>query len=563
VKKLLFSLFALVAFLAGQAQVSAQTMKPVVVVSLAGYDELMSDVDFLGQITGIPMLSAQMAEEGLKQITQGQGLKGLDKKKPWGGVLLSDGGFNFKFLVFVPVSDVKGLVEVFAGPPFGFSAKDVGDGVVEVQGPVPQPGFAKTQGGYTFFAQEAAHLADLPKDPEALLSGLNKEYDFAVRAFVQNVPQAFRDQILGGLKMGMQFSLQQPNPGEDPQAFALRKQLVEQQLTQLETLFKELDTFTIGAKIDGAAKTANLDIGVTVAAGSEMAKQLAKIGEVQTDHAGFLLPDAAVNMTAVGVVSPQEIEQANTMIKSLGEQAKNEIDKDVSSFKNPKTRETAKEILTDVIGVVTKTVATGKIDFGATVLLAPESATVVAGGSVADGATFESALKKFVQMITEEAKEHGEQLPEIKLNAGKLDSITLHTMSIPIPDADVQKAFGETAELVVGIGAKSVHVAFGRNATEALKKVVDHSTANAAKTVPPFQMIASLTPILTFANSMEPNPDVAGVVQTLSATPGKDHVSLVAEIEKNGILYRLKAEEGVLRAIGAGVRTAIPVGAGF
>ncbi len=358
-KKLLFSLFALVAFLAGQAPVSAQEMKPVVVVSLAGYDELMSDVDFLGQISGIPMLNAQMAEGILQQTTQGQGLKGLDKKKPWGGVLLSDGGFGFKFLVFVPVKDVKGLIEVFAGPPFGFTSKDVGNGVVEVQGPVPQPGFAKTQGNYTFFAQNAADLADLPKDPEALLAGLNKEYDLAVRAFVQNVPQAFRDQILGGLKMGMQFSVNQPNPGEDPQAFALRKQLVEGQLEQMEKLFTELDTFTLGTKIDGAAKTANFDMGITVAAGSEMAKQLANSGDVQTNHAGFLMPEAAVSLTGVGVVN--EIEQANAMIKSLGEHAKNEIDKD-SSFPDAQTRDTAKSILADLIDVATKTIATGKVD---------------------------------------------------------------------------------------------------------------------------------------------------------------------------------------------------------
>jgi hypothetical protein len=554
VKKLLFPLLALVALLAGQAQVSAQEMKPVVVVSLGGYDALMQDVDFLGEITGVPMLSAKTLEDGLNQFTQGQGLKGLDKKKPWGGAVLSDGGFGFKFLVFVPVSDVKGLVDVFAGPPFGFSAKDVGNGVFEVQGPAPQPGFAKTQGSYTFFAQNAADLANLPKDPEALLGGLNKEYDLGVRAFVQNVPQVFRDQILASLKMGMQLGLQ-PNPGEDPQAFALRKQLVEQQLGQLETLFKELETFTLGAKIDGVAKTANLDIGITVTAGSEMAQQLAKVGDVQTDHAGFLMPDAAVSLSAVGVVSPQEIEQANVMIKSLGEQAKNEIDKD-GSFPDAKTRDTAKEILDDLIGVATKTIASGKVDFGATALLAPESATIVAGGSVADGAGVESALKKFVEMAKSE-------LPEIKLDAGKLDGITLHTMTVPIPDPDAQKAFGETADLVVGIGAKSVHVAFGRNANEALKKVVGYSAANTSKSVPPFQLIASLTPILTFANSVEPNPQVEGVVQSLSAAPGKDHVSLVAQIEKNGVLYRFKAEEGVLRAIGAGARAAIPVGAGF
>jgi hypothetical protein len=555
VKKLLFSLFALVACLAGQAPVSAQEMKPVVVVSLAGYDELMSDVDFLGQISGIPMLNAQMAEATVQQLTQGQGLKGLDKKKPWGGVLLSDGGFGFKFLVFLPVSDVKGLVEVFAGPPFGFTAKDAGNGVVEVQGPVPQPGFAKTQGNYTFFAQNAADLANLPKDPEALLDGLNTEYDLAVRAFVQNIPQAFRDQILGGLRMGMQISINQPNPGEDPQAFELRKQLVQGQLDQLENLFKELDTFTLGAKIDGAAKTANLDVGVTVTAGSEMAKQLAKIGDLKTDHAGFLMPQSAVSMTAVGTMSPQEIEQANAMLKTLGEQAKTEIDKD-GSFPNAQARDTAKSILSDLIDVATQTIATGKVDIGGTVLLAPESATVVAGGTVADGSKVESALKKFVELAQSE-------LPEVKLNAGKLDGITLHTMSIPIPDPNAQKAFGDTAELVVGIGAKSVHVAFGRAAGESLKKVVDYSKTNTGKSVPPFQLIASLTPILTFANSVEPNQDVAGVVQSLSTAPGKDHVSLTAQIADNGVLYRLKAEEGVLRAIGAGVRTAVPVGAGF
>ena len=82
-KKLLFSLFALVACLAGQAPVSAQEMKPVVVVSLAGYDELMSDVDFLGQISGIPMLNAQMAEGILQQTTQGQGLKVVSDLSSW------------------------------------------------------------------------------------------------------------------------------------------------------------------------------------------------------------------------------------------------------------------------------------------------------------------------------------------------------------------------------------------------------------------------------------------------------------------------------------------------
>ena len=39
------------------------------------------------------------------------------------------------------------------------------------------------------------------------------------------------------------------------------------------------------------------------------------------------------------------------------------------------------------------------------------------------------------------------------------------------------------------------------------------------------------------------------MADSLAATPGKDHVSIVAHLQKNGFVYRLKAEEGVLRAI--------------
>ena len=76
-------------------------------------------------------------------------------------------------------------------------------------------------------------------------------------------------------------------------------------------------------------------------------------------------------------------------------------------------------------------------------------------------------------------------------------------------------------------------------------------------------MIVSLTPIFKFANSVEPNPQLGTLADTLNGTPGKDHVSLVAQVEKNGFIYRLKVEEGVLRAIGAAIRPAIGLGAAF
>ena len=62
---------------------ASPTMKSMVVVSISGYDELKADVGFLGEIVGKPDL-AESVDKILDMFTQGQGLAGLDKSKPWG-----------------------------------------------------------------------------------------------------------------------------------------------------------------------------------------------------------------------------------------------------------------------------------------------------------------------------------------------------------------------------------------------------------------------------------------------------------------------------------------------
>ena len=112
-KKLLFSAVALVAFLTGTAQLPAQDMKPVVSVSIASYDEIMSDVDFIGSATGVPEINRQTVEGQLQQANAADALKALDKSKPMGLVVLTDGQGDFRPIVFLPVTDVKKFVETF------------------------------------------------------------------------------------------------------------------------------------------------------------------------------------------------------------------------------------------------------------------------------------------------------------------------------------------------------------------------------------------------------------------------------------------------------------------
>ena len=56
--------------------------KPVAVLSIASYDRIMADVAMFGNLAGNPDLDKNL-EGMLKLFTQGQGLDGLDQKRPW------------------------------------------------------------------------------------------------------------------------------------------------------------------------------------------------------------------------------------------------------------------------------------------------------------------------------------------------------------------------------------------------------------------------------------------------------------------------------------------------
>jgi hypothetical protein len=543
VKKLLFSAVALVAFLTGAVQLPAQEMKPVVSVSIASYDEIMSDVDFIGTATGVPEINRQTLEGQLQQANAADALKALDKAKPMGLVVLTDGQGDFRPIVFLPVTDVKKFIEPFAGA-LPITVEDAGGGVLKIGSPQPgQEAYAKSQGGYTYLAQSAAQLTNLPADPQTLLGGLDKEYDLGVRAYLQNVPPFFKNIAIGQLKQGVQLGLQR-EPGEDETAFQVRKRLMEENLKQLETAINEIETFTVGLKIDSSATTVNLDFGVNMQKGSKFAAQIAELQGIKTSHAGFIDPAAAVRLTFTSLVGKEDVESTVAMIRQLEARAAAELEKDASL--SDADRATAKDVVKQLVQVGVKTIESGKIDFGSTLFLDAQTLTFVAGTTVADGAQLESALKK----LAEAAKS---ELPfEVKFNASSHGGISFHTASIPVPDRDAQKAFGTNLDVVVGTSGTRFYLAFGRNAESALKKAIDGSGSERA--VPPMQLVAALTPIFKFANSMEPNPVGSMLIDELGKVSGKDHASIVVTPSETGVKYRIQLEEGVLRAIGAGAR---------
>src|SRR5947209_13540886 len=87
----------------------ADETKPVAVVSIAGYDAIMKDIGLIGKLANQPE-AVQQIDTMLKMFTQGQGVKGLDVKRPWGAAISTDDQNSLIPLVFIPVSDLKQLL---------------------------------------------------------------------------------------------------------------------------------------------------------------------------------------------------------------------------------------------------------------------------------------------------------------------------------------------------------------------------------------------------------------------------------------------------------------------
>ena len=167
--------------------------KPVLTVSFAGYDQYYANLTTLSKLGGPNF--AQMADGMLGLFTQGRGLAGLDKKRPWGALVYAAGDDDFPVVIFVPVTDFKKLVALIPDPETGQPTKPDDKGVCELKFR-GQSFFAKEKDGWAFAVRKREDLDALPANPAALIDDLAKKYTLAIRASLKNVPAALKDKGL-------------------------------------------------------------------------------------------------------------------------------------------------------------------------------------------------------------------------------------------------------------------------------------------------------------------------------------------------------------------------------
>lgn len=522
------------------AQSAADPAKPIAVVALSSYSELMQDADFIGGVLGMPGAS-QMVDMLVTQSTQGKGLAGVDKTQPL-GVIVQPGEMTPSFAVCLPVTDQAALLDLAAGM-VGATNQDMGNGITQIKA-LAQDVYAKNAAGWTVISTSPESLATAPGDPAAILTPLTTDYDLAVQVNVQNLPEAWKQQAIEMMSSSAKQGLVK-KADESDEVFASRTKFIEAGIAHNTQMIQEVDQFTFGLSINGEAKKAYIDVAYTAVPGSPLSEEIAASTQATTNFAGFAAPDTAVSFAFAGKVT----ESTMTQISQAIDQGRTQIDQAIDKEAKPESQEALKAAFADILAALEATIQGGSMDGAGSLSLQPDSATLVIGGLIADPSKIESALKKLVEAAKSDSTI---EMPEVAWAAESADGVTFHTMQIPVKKDEPKQLVGENLDIVVGLGPKAAYLAVGRGAIDALKAAISTSAGSPDKAIPPAEVTVSVGQILTTAAAVAPadkKPMLSMVAGMLN--DGSDHVHVIAEAVPNGVRMRFEVEQGVLQAIGS------------
>ena len=527
-------------------------LKTVAIAALSGYDALLGDISYLGELVGRPG-AGDMLEGLIAMFAQGRDVTamGLDKTRPIGVVLQTD-GMQFVPIACLPITDLDKTLEVIEG--FGLEPVDAGDGIIELELP-QQTLFLKASNGWTYAAQSPEAFDSIPANPEPMLRRMVKEYDLGVRIKVQNVPDMYRQIALQAMQQGMEQGLEQQDE-EDDETFELRSRLAEAQIEQLTDLIDGLDEVTLGWSLDSEAKKTYLDASFTVLPDSKLAPAVALYDKATTRFAGFHNPAAMMSMLASGETPPEMIEdqreQFEAMIAMFRKQGNDALDKQ-DEIPNDETREALRSAMTDLIDAYEEMILAGRADIGGSLDLSGEGFAFLAGGAIPSPEKIESALRHLADAVA--ANPEIDDAPEVAWNADEHAGIKLHQLVVPVPEnGQAQDLLGEELTLTVGIGEGAVYFAAGQRGVKSLKSAIDTSRSRDGEKILPFEMVLSLKQVIDAIEPLADNENRKGIemmAAALAEVPeGSDHIRISGRPIENGMAIRYEAEEGVLSAVG-------------
>jgi len=514
----------------------------LVIVSFSSYADLEEDVNFirkplLAALTAIPATSNTILDVPrlLKWMLGVIQPDGVDRKRPWGAVVDSDGQ-HLRTFFFIPVVQLPTLLS--AAKVSLREARDVGGGIFEIEGPLGRA-YIQQRGTWAFICNARETLGEMPTDPIAGLKGWNQRYRFAVEARVGEIPRWLRQLATDSVRNAVEADLKQ-EPGESPQQFALRRAKVHTFFDQCA----DLDSLSVGWR-DKARQTPGVDLDVAVAGakGTKLAQALAGLSGVESRFAGMMHPDAALAVRATWRLSPDEVQDTVAQLNEarrqvLAQCAPNLSNAPAGSEAVERTRamQSAADSVFDVLQGIAEG---GQIDWALAVVLRRRGSGMVFAAQTtrADLAqtTFRTLSRKMLPELTAPIEE-------------EWNDLHVHSVSIPVGnDPSNRENFGDTLYFTLGSATDRIYLSAGAMGLGVVKQFIGNP---GPRPVPPLEISVHLVPwlelCLKYATADAVRTQITDALRTLGRS---DEIHLTANSIDCGVRFRLDCDDGVMQVL--------------
>ncbi len=506
----------------------------VVVVALNAIDSLLPNIQHIARIAG-----AGAASGGITTVLN-QFSGGLDRTRPFGVFVNLDESGTPAPIGCLPIDDLEQFFDQLSA--FG-EPNDLGGGLYEFS--FGNTIYAKKVGKWLYVGQTEDALSNIAENMGDMLPKMIQKYDVRIQINPQNIPdelvEFFMGQVQAGLDQGM--ASQGNLDAADAQS---ARETSEQMISQMQEGIEGTEKMVIGLAVNKQDKRTVLDFGSQFMADSKYAKQMEKLKSSKTSVAGIPQDGSMMALQTFQLVAPEELGQLEKTLEAGLKTAFKSIDE---GAKNPASAAKAKELIEKAVDILVESAKLGKMESAVDVNV-EGALNIVASVTVADGTKIEALAGEISAEIAKE------KVPvQLKVNTGKHAGFNLHSASIALPpDAAeaAKKIFGSSVTMAIATSPKTVHIAVGKNCDASVKSAIDRGNAKPSSQAELVKMRLGLSQLLNYVQSIEPTPVSEAMLS--AASGGNDRILIDSQSIERGIVVRLSLEDGVMKAIAAGVK---------
>lgn len=514
--------------------VLAAEPKPAIVISLASADQLLADAAYLTAAVERPDTGR------LATLVARPYLNGIDRTRPAGAYITFDGD-EPRVVGFAAVKDIT-LVIATLKDQLG-DAQAVGDDGWSFPGL-----FLKQQGEWTFAAMEEAHVKDLPKDPLALIGGLEKQYSVAARVVPAQIPDSLKKVFLDSFNTSFKEA-REATGTSNPAELMMQSYMID----AMSMMVTDTQEVLLGWKIDAKGKQTALDFHIDATPDTALAKRLAITLPPHPALHGFDLPGAAMFIRRTNAMSPDE----QKMIRTLMETARTEGEKLNDDPTIPADERAKRKARAEAALPLLEIMGSAKyLDQAIVGFVEEDGVSGVVGMSLAA----DSDWRKLVSNLVEQAKmdDNGTKF-EVVYDAAKVGDVALHRITVESEDDAVVNFFGAPQQYTIGTAPGRVYIAAGKEGENRLKQVLTAKNTGEKEEV--YLVRIAAKPFVRLASERFHQPIAEALLEKLDDQ--NDKLLIVSSAEKNRLSVKTTVDEGVLRAIGGAIAELMGANAGL